>query len=141
MAVIPALLVTHADLAAALLRAAEKICGPIEGVEVLSNEDLSREVLESEIARRVAAWTGGGLVLTDFWGGSPHTCATAAARAVIRKGTTGSPEGEVAIVTGVNLPVLLDYLYNRDRYGVLELAERLRKKGQDSFRVQRGEPA
>ena len=36
----PALLVMHSDLAAALLRAAEKVYGPVESVEVLSNEGL-----------------------------------------------------------------------------------------------------
>jgi len=125
---IPALLVMHADLAAALLRAAEQVYGPIEGVDVLSNEGLSRQGLEQEIGSRVTDWQTGGLVLTDFWGGSCHICGLAAARG----------RGEVMIVTGVNLPTLLDYLHNRDAYAVEDLAERLRRKGQESIRVQRG---
>ena len=44
----------------------------------------------------------------------------------------------MVIVTGVNLPLLLDYLHNRDRFPVGELAERLQLKGRDSIRVQRG---
>ena len=128
---VPALLVMHADLAAALMRAAQKVYGEFEGVAVLSNEGRSREDLEGEIGRLVAGWTHGGLVLTDFWGGSCHICGMAAARG----------RGELVIVTGLNLPTLLDYLHNRDQYGVVELAERLRKKGQDSIRIQRGQPA
>jgi mannose/fructose-specific phosphotransferase system component IIA len=128
---VPALLVMHADLASALLRAAEKVYGPIEDVEVLSNEGLSRDALEGAIADRVRAWTAGGLVLTDFWGGSCHICGIAAARG----------HGELVVVSGLNLPTLLDYLHNRDRYGVQELAERLQKKGQDSIRLQRGQSA
>lgn len=124
---VPALLVMHADLAAALLRAAEKVYGPVEGVEVLSNEGLSRDALEAEIDRRVAAWCGGGLVLTDFWGGSCHLCGVSATR-----GRT-----EIALVSGLNLPILLDYLHNREQYEPGVLAERLQKKGQDSIRVQR----
>jgi PTS system mannose-specific IIA component len=127
---VPALLVMHADLASALLRAAEKVYGTIDGVEVLSNEGESRESLERAIAGRIGAWVHGGLVLTDFWGGSCHICGLSASRG----------HGEVAIVTGINLPVLLDYLHNRERYGVLELAERLQQKGQSSIRVQRGAP-
>ena len=125
---VPALLVMHADLSAALLRAAEQVSGPIEGVETLSNTGLSRDQLEREIAERVGRWPAGGLVLADFWGGSCHLCGASAA----------SGHGEVVVVTGINLPALLDYLHNRERYGVVELAERLQKKGQESIRLQRG---
>ena len=129
MSRVPALLLTHGDLASALLRAAEKVYdGAIEGVDVLSNDGLSREALEREIAGRVAGWPEGGIVLTDFWGGSCHICGSSATRG----------RGEIVLVTGVNLPTLLDYLYNRDKYGVAELAERLLKKGQESIRIQRG---
>src|SRR5437867_3222544 len=127
MSRVPALRVMHADLASALLRAAQTVYGPVEGVEVLSNEGLSRDALEAEIDRRVAAWPAGGLVLTDFWGGSCHLCGLSATR-----GRT-----EVALVTGLNLPILLDYLHNREHLPPGRLAERLQKKGQDSIRVQR----
>jgi mannose/fructose-specific phosphotransferase system component IIA len=125
--VVPALLVMHADLASALLRAAESVVGPVGDVHRLSNEGLSRAALEDAIEREVESWTHGGLVLTDFWGGSCHTCGVAAARG----------HGEIVILTGVNLPTLLDYLHNRDRLGVIELAERLQLKGQASIRLQR----
>jgi mannose/fructose-specific phosphotransferase system component IIA len=128
---VPALLVMHADLSAALLRAAESVYGPIEGVDTLSNMGHSRESLEDAIVERVSHWTHGGLVLTDFWGGSCHTCGVSAAR----------DRGEVVVLTGVNLPTLLDYLHNRESYGVVELADRLRAKGQESIRVQRGQAA
>jgi mannose/fructose-specific phosphotransferase system component IIA len=139
MSRVPALLVMHADLAAALIRAAGALYGPVEEVEILSNEGLSRDSLEAEIERRVRDWDQGGLVLTDFWGGSCHICGASAAR---RRATAGAtPHGEVVIVTGINLPALIDYLHNREQYGVVELAERLRRKGQESFRIQRGEAA
>ena len=125
-----ALLVMHSDLADALLRAAEKVYGPVEGVEVLSNEGLSRDDLEQAIARRVEDWREGGLVLTDFWGGSCHICGVAAARG----------HGDVVVLTGINLPVLLDYLHNREAYGPLALAERLLRKGRDSLRLHHGQP-
>ena len=131
MSRVPALVVMHADLADALLRAAAKVYGPVDDVEVLSNEGLSRGDLERAIDEKVARWTHGGLVLTDFWGGSCHTCGASAARR----------HGEVVIVTGINLPLLLDYLHNRDRMSPSELAERLQQKGRDSIRVQRDVPA
>jgi mannose/fructose-specific phosphotransferase system component IIA len=128
---VPALIVTHADLAQALVRAAESVAGPVEEVAILSNLGRSRDDLERAIEAHVQDWSAGGILLTDFWGGSCHTCGASAARR----------HGEVVIVTGVNLPLLLDYLYNRDRMGVAELAERLQQKGRDSIRVQRGVPA
>jgi len=130
MSRVPALLITHADLAEALVRAAERVYGPVEDVERLSNEGLSRAALEKEIVDRVEKWPNGGLVLIDFWGGSCFTCGVSAARG-----------REVVVVTGINLPALLDYLHNRDSYPVVELAERIRVKGQESFRLQRAPAA
>ena len=130
-AVVPALIVTHADLADALVRAAERVVGPFEGVTLLSNDQRSRAELETAIAAQLEHWPSGGLLLTDFWGGSCHTCAASAAR----RG------GEMIIVTGVNLPMLLDYLHNRERFGLVELAERLQTKARESIRVQRSGPA
>jgi mannose PTS system EIIA component len=129
---VPALLVTHADLSAALLRAAERVYGPITGVETLSNEGLSREALEAVITARVADWPHGGIVFCDFWGGSCHVCGVSAARHGAGRGPGG-----IVVITGINLPLLIDYLHNRDRLPLPELAERLQKKGQDSIRVQR----
>lgn len=128
---VPALILTHADLSQALVRAAEKVVGPIEDVVLLSNEGLSRADLEEAIETRVQGWTHGGLLLTDFWGGSCHTCGASAVRR----------HGELVIVTGINLPLLLDYLHNRDKLSAGDLAERLQQKGRDSIRIQRGVPA
>ena len=139
MSRVPALLVMHADLAAALIRAAAKVYGPADDVEILSNEGLSRHTLEQAIESHVSHWPQGGLVLTDFWGGSCHVCGASAARRWASG--HGKPGGEVVIVTGINLPALIDFLHNRDQFGVVELAERLMRKGQESFRIQRGEAA
>ena len=127
---VPALLVMHSDLGHALLRAAAAVYGTVEGVEVLSNEGLSRDQLEQRISEKVAAWTTGGLLLTDFWGGSCHVCGASAARG----------HGDIVVVTGLNLPTLLDYLHNRDQYSSLDLADRLQKKGRESIRLHHGQP-
>ena len=128
---VPALLVMHSDLGAALLRAAASVYGPVDDVEVMSNEGLSRDTLEHRIGERVAGWKDGGLIFTDFWGGSCHICGIPATRG----------HGDIAVMTGLNLPTLLDYLHNRDQHGPLELAERLRQKGRDSIRIHQAEPA
>lgn len=127
----PALLVMHGSLAEALLRAAARVYGPIDDVIVLSNEGLSRTELEHRIEEAAGHWPAGGLVLTDFWGGSCHTSGIAAAQHC--RG--------VAILTGANLPMLLDYLHNREHLGAVALADRLMQKGRESIRVQHGPPA
>lgn len=131
MARVPALLATHADLAAALLRAAERVYGAIEDVEIVTNEGLSRRDLERVIGERVERWPAGGIVMCDFWGGSCHVCGAAVTRG----------RNDVAVVTGVNLPMLLDFLHNRDQLDAAALADRLVQKGHDSIRIQRGVPA
>ena len=130
MSRIPALLVTHADLGAALLRAAQQVYGPVTDVEFLSNSELSRTDLEQAIRERVAGWTHGGLVLTDFPGGSCQQCGVQAAQG----------HAEIVVVTGVNLPALLDYLHNREQYAVADLAERLVTRARNSVRVQPPRP-
>ena len=130
MSRIPALLVTHADLGAALLRAAQQIYGPVADVEFLSNSELSRTDLEHAIRERVSGWTHGGLVLTAFPRGSCQQCGLLAARG----------NAEILVVTGMNLPGLLDYLHNREQYPVAELAERLMTRARDSVRVQHDRP-
>ena len=126
MTPVPALLVMHADLSAALMRAATQVYGPVEGIETLSNEGLSRDDLEAAIVARVAQWPAGGLVLTDIFGGSCYLCGAKAARM----------HNDVIVVSGLNLPILLDYLHNRDAYSARDLAERLKQKGQSSIRLQ-----
>jgi mannose/fructose-specific phosphotransferase system component IIA len=128
---IPALLVTHADLGTALLRAAEQVYGPVTGIDTLSSSGLSRTDLERAIEERVSHWPEGGIVLTDFPGGSCQQCGLLAARA----------HAEVVVVTGINLPGLLDFLHNRGRLPPGPLAEHLQKRAQDSVLVQRPQPA
>ena len=128
---VPALMIMHGGLAVALLEAAAKVYGEIDGVQVLSNDGLDKAQIESRIAEAVTGWREGGLLLTDFWGGSCHTCAAAAARG----------NGRILLLTGINLAMLLDYLHNRDRFGPEELAERMVQRGRDNIRTQRGPAA
>jgi mannose/fructose-specific phosphotransferase system component IIA len=125
---VPALLVMHGELAQALLNAARKVYDDVSGVRVLSNDGLDKTQIGEKVAVEVADWHDGGLVLTDFWGGSCHLCAMSAVR--------GNPR--ILLLTGVNLPMLLDYLHNRDRFEVEVLAERMLQRGRENIRTQRG---
>ena len=65
----------------------------------------------------------------------PSRGAQEAAAAARTRGARG--RGAIVLISGLNLPTLLDYLHNRDQLGVAELAERLLQRGRDSIRLQR----
>jgi len=120
---LPALLVTHGSVGDALLAAAEKIVGPIEGVTVLSNEGLSKDSLTAAVRERVRAFgPEGGLLFVDVAGGS---CAQAALLVAAREAPGPTP-----VLSGVNLPMLLDFAHHRTTLDAPALARRLREKGQ-----------
>lgn len=108
--------VAHADLAAALLRAVERIAGVSDALVAVSNEGAGPE----EIRRAVEEASGAGpaVVFTDLASGS---CAAASRVVALRS-------GRVAVVTGANLPMLLDFVFHRDMEPKA-LAERLARKG------------
>jgi mannose/fructose-specific phosphotransferase system component IIA len=121
-----ALLITHGDLGASLLQTASGIIGPAPGVEAISNRDQSREGLARLIEAKIAEWNGEeGLVLTDIHGGS---CAQAAMSGALAG--RGAP-----VITGVNLPMLVDFLVNRGSYSAADMAARLIEKGKAGVRL------
>ena len=114
--------VAHGRLAAALVEAAEGISG-IQGALIpISNENLGPDELRSRLEAPIGA--GPAVVFTDLASGS----CTLASRAV------GRSRDSIAVVTGVSLPMLLDFLFHRD-LPPAELAIRVAGKGHDGIRV------
>lgn len=116
---IPALIVTHGTVAAALLAAAEGIAGPASGVECFSNAGLRPEDLAQALADRLDLLGAPTLLLVDLAGGSTLAAAQRAGR-----GRAG-----VHIVAGLNLPLLLDFLQKRDTLPVDALVEHIVDRG------------
>jgi mannose/fructose-specific phosphotransferase system component IIA len=95
--------VSHGTLAFALVDAVRRIAGvQDDGLDAVSNEGLSREALCAAV--EAAAGPGPAVIFTDMGTGS---CAVAA-RLVCRG------EGRRVVVSGVNLPMLLDFVFHRD---------------------------
>jgi len=97
-------IVAHTELAEALLAAVRAIAGDETGLVAVSNRGTDLKAL----VRRIDAAVGGAgrpaLLFTDMPGGS---CAhTAAALARGRE--------DVRVVTGVNLAMLLDFVFHRE---------------------------
>ncbi len=105
------LIVSHADLAPALARAAQTIAGPQAGVAALTlGEDESPAALAERLRDAVAALgseIAGALFLADLTGGAPYQAARAAARAL------SLPRG-CAVVGGANLGMVVEALLERE---------------------------
>jgi mannose/fructose-specific phosphotransferase system component IIA len=94
--------VGHGALAAALIDAVERIAGPETGLVAISNTDCDRDTLERRIIE--AAGAGPAIVFIDMPSGS---CMFAAMHRLGELDT-------VRLVTGVNLAMLLEFVFHRD---------------------------
>ena len=111
------IVVAHGDLAAGLVEAAQHISGVTDALHAISNRGLSPEVLREQLTEAVAEFPA--VIFVDLGNGS---CGFS--------GKTLCHERQnVALLTGVNLPMLLDFLFHRDMALPL-LAERLARTGQ-----------
>lgn len=115
----------HAQLAEALVRAVEQISGVTDALHPISNEGLRPEDLRT----RLEAATGAeaAIIFVDLSSGS---CAFAGR--VVARGSDN-----IAVLTGVNLPMLLDFVFNRE-LSLTELTERLLHKGRAEMSAHRG---
>ena len=111
------LIIAHSSLAAGLAAAVRQISGVDDDVlQTISNEGRGPEGLLSAV--REAAGDAPVLLFTDLPSGS---CAFAARKIAMTRAYTG-------IICGVNLPLLLDFVFNRD-LPLEALVKRLVEKG------------
>jgi mannose/fructose-specific phosphotransferase system component IIA len=92
--------VCHAKLAGALIEAAEQITGVRDALVPVSNTDCDRGTLEEKVAGAVNG--APAVVFVDLASGS---CLFAVLNRL--------RESDVRIVTGVNLAMLVDFLFHR----------------------------
>lgn len=119
-------LVTHAGLATALKKSAEMIVGPIElctVVEVAPNEQAD-DIMARVVAAVATVQGAGAIIMTDLFGGTPSNMAISFLK-----------EGCVEVVTGANLPMLIEFCSHRDHIPVADLAARLQSCGRDGIIV------
>ncbi len=94
--------VCHAGLAAALVEAVNQITGLADALVSVSNEGCDRNSLRDRIAEAIGP--DPAVVFVDLPTGS---CMMAALREL-------REAHEASIVTGVNLPMLLEFVFHRD---------------------------
>ena len=96
------IVVGHGSVASALAAAAEEISGITDALVPVSNSGCDRDSLEARLAAAVGERSA--LVFVDLASGS---CLFAAMRKL-------STRDNVRVVTGVNLAMLLEFLFHRD---------------------------
>lgn len=119
--------VTHGQLAAELLNAAETIVGDLPRFTAVSigwHEDVqdARDEIAQAIERVRAEH--GILLLTDMFGGTASNL-----------GITFLEESRVEVITGVNLPMLIKLASMTERADVLDVARELREHGKNAIWV------
>jgi mannose/fructose-specific phosphotransferase system component IIA len=119
------ILVTHGALGRELLATAESILGPQRDVVFVSNTDASLEGLSEALRGELeGAHDRPFFLFVDLLGGScGHAC---------QKILAARPDA--VVFSGVNLPMLLEFLYHRDRVDLAELKTRVLAKGKDGIR-------
>jgi mannose/fructose-specific phosphotransferase system component IIA len=119
-----AVLVTHGLLGAELVRTAEGILGPQDGVGFVSNTGTSLETLSTQVRDLLSNEGEPVLLFVDLLGGScSHACQQ------IRR-----LHPQVVVISGVNLSMLLEFFHNRDRFAFPELVQRICDRGKDGIR-------
>ncbi|MEN8005686.1 MAG: hypothetical protein ABFS42_01675 [Candidatus Krumholzibacteriota bacterium] len=126
---IRALVITHGDIGRELVRVTEMILGPVEGLTAMSNMGKSA----IDITAEIKDWLGAGpdddtepdqkLVLLDDYGGS---CATSAQLAC-------GDDPDAAIISGVNLAMLLGFVTWRDTGDFGDLVAKTVQKGREAI--------
>ena len=113
---------THAGLSESLVRAVHLITGVDDALTAISNTGLGRDRL-CEVLDELT-FESPTVVFVDLPGGSCLHAVIAATR----------ERQDVALVTGVNLPMLLDFVFNRDKTAT-EAAERATSIGVDAIKA------
>ena len=119
------IIVTHGQLANEFLAAAEMIVGAVSHITAVSigwhdDVDAARGEIEKAIDR--VSQGNGVLILTDMFGGTPTNIAS-----------MFLTDEKVEVVTGVNLPMVIKLASQPEGSSLSEVAQRVRKQGQDGI--------
>lgn len=119
------IIISHGRVASELLAAAETVVGKLTHIEAVSigwNDDV--ESAKEEISKSVKrVSTGNGvLLLTDMFGGTPTNIAA-----------MFLDDGDVEIVTGVNLPMVIKLAAQRKQMTLKEMAVEVEEQGKQSI--------
>ncbi|HEX6731847.1 MAG TPA: PTS sugar transporter subunit IIA [Pyrinomonadaceae bacterium] len=122
---IAGVIVTHGNLAGELLAAAEMIVGHVSHIAAVSigwHDDV--DAARDEVQRAITRVSKGGevLLLTDMFGGTPTNIASMFLE-----------EGVVEVITGVNLPMVINLATDAGQESLAEVARRICDQGRQGI--------
>lgn len=119
------LIISHGPLAEALISTAEMLVGPMEKIKAISiRPGDKKEEIQERIEKEINEIDNGVgvIILTDLLGGTPTNLSLSFLH-----------DKKVAVVTGVNIPMLLALAsYQKDK-SLEEIARLVKKAGQRSI--------
>jgi PTS system mannose-specific IIA component len=110
------LIISHCNVGKEMLKAAEFILGKLEAADAISiNQTTETQKTLDLISEKIKKLDMGHgvLILTDMFGGTPTNL-----------GLSFFKEKKVDILTGINLPMLIDIAQNRTNTSLSDLGER-----------------
>ena len=123
------LLVSHGRIAESFLEVSLEIVGPVKGVQVVSlAEPIDEEKVMEDIqkARKEIDEGDGILILTDMFGGTPANLCFSLLE-----------DPTVEVLTGMNLPMILQILSSRKDASLAELAGIAMRCGRENIYLAR----
>ena len=126
-ALVGGLVVTHGQLGQELVAAAETIVGETLSIVAVSigwNDDVAESQRKIEVAVQKVNTGKGVIILTDMFGGTPSNLALP----LLKK-------GELEIVTGVNLPMIIKVANQAPNDSLSELVTRVKQQGQKHISI------
>ncbi|NLU10322.1 MAG: PTS sugar transporter subunit IIA [Tepidanaerobacter acetatoxydans] len=122
------IIVTHDALSDAIIKTSKAIYGTIDNILAVNfdvNEGLDTLTSKIENAYKQLDTEDGALILVDIFGGTPMNASLFAATKL----------QNVKVITGVNIPMVLEILGSRENCSMSELAEIAKDAAKSGIRV------
>jgi PTS system mannose-specific IIA component len=126
------IVLTHGDLCYGLKDTLEGIMGKQKGLSVISNVGLGKEELVSALQQKVnhSEYGEGAVIFVDMFGTS---CWQTAKKVAC---TSSKDQRRVAVITGVNLPMLVKFFHLRESLPVDQMLPLIKEEGEKGIKTE-----
>lgn len=132
------IILTHGDLGFGLKNTLEGIMGKQEGLSVISNTGLGKEELYSALKTQIdqTSYDDGVVIFVDMFGTSCWQTAKRVAAGFLAE------KQKIAVITGVNLPMLIKFFSWRGSFTLNQLVPQLKQEGAKGIQTESyGDPS